>query len=48
MEEERTGYGDLYKDFFILVELLTYRRLDSWATEYFNSIGFDNSEGEKD
>ncbi len=48
MKEERTDYGDLYKDFFILVELLTHRRLDSWATEYYNSIGFGNSEGDKD
>lgn len=48
MKEERTSYGDLYKDFFVLVELLTHRRLDSWATEYYNSIGFGNSEGDKD
>lgn len=48
MNDEKMNDTDLYKDFFILTELLTHRRLDSWATEYYNSIGFGNSEGDKD
>lgn len=48
MNDGKMNDADLYKDFFILVKLLTHRRLDSWAIEYYNSIGFGNSEGDKD
>lgn len=48
INDGKMNKADLYKDFFILVELLTHKRLDSWTTEYYNSIGFGNSEGDKD
>lgn len=43
-ENKEESNKELYKDFFILVELLTSKRLDSWALAYYNSI----SEGDKE
>ncbi len=43
-ENKEDSNKELYKDFFILVELLTSKRLDSWALEYYKSI----SEGDKE
>ena len=43
-ENKEDSNEELYKDFFILVELLTSKRLDSWTLEYYRSI----SEGDKE
>lgn len=43
-ENKEDSNKELYKDFFILVELLTSKRLDSWALEYYRSI----PEGDKE
>ncbi len=37
-ENKEDSNKELYKDFFILVELLTSKRLDSWALEYYKHI----------
>ena len=43
-ENKEDGNKELYKDFFILVELLTSKRLDSWALEYYRSISAGDKE----
>lgn len=35
---------ELYKDFFILFELLTHKKLDSWATTFLATTFLPNSE----